>query len=276
MQTVKTRPSTEGYFFIKASAPAFDIYSLNKRKSVLLITAHGEADPADSAPRRPPRMGSPEPRRFAVPAGMVGSDFDSSRASVLRPAAHQFTPHVALTHFSEHAAGLAKEKESTLRLILQGRAVAFETYPPGRTQTDYVLDDVTVSGGGQYGNQLWKRKDLIKAFLLEAELLRVSEAASRALLLQHLGHPHSVMLTVPDVLMVTGSTTLSEVLQHPLVQGLYSRVFCSFCRSLAGQAHPTHHVTRKLGVALGQGEMEAIEARVVKNLREIGLVGAKA
>jgi hypothetical protein len=267
----KTKSSSEGHFFIKESRRGFDLYILDKKKSTLLITAHGAANAAQGhtmphvVPLLPPRIGV---RPKYVPPGMVTQGLDRTRPSIKVPTEHHFAPTAALTYFNDHDTTLASEHDSTLRRILQARAIGLETYMPNRVQTDYDLGDVSLHGQSFAGIKM-SRKDFIKAVLLEAEFLREPVIANQILLGMNQANPFGVVVAVPDILMVTGSIALSEVLHDPSIKN-YTRVFCSFCRRVHGVTPMIRqHAENKTGI-VSEPTQDSVEQRVLKNMREIG------
>lgn len=184
------------------------------------------------------------------------------------PSEHHFAPAAALTYFNDHDTTLASESDSTLRRILQARAIGRETYAPGRNQTDYDLGDVS-SHQQSFAGRRMPRKDFIKAILLEAEFLREPLTANQILLGLNQANPFGVAVAVPDILMITGSIRLSQVLSDPLIKS-YTRIFCSFCRRVHG-ATPRirQHAENKTGI-VSDATKDAIEQRVLQNLKEMG------
>ncbi|KWC18228.1 hypothetical protein WL48_03230 [Burkholderia ubonensis] len=272
----ETKKSTDGHFFIKKSTQFFDLYSLDKEKHVLLITAHGAADAASEGasahlpPPLPPRP-SRDPSSISsnpLESRMVGRTLDPARPSVKVPAAEHFMPSIPITYFNDHNTGLISEGDSTLRRILQGRAIGHETYPPNRNQTNYQLGSVSQHSKSFSGHEM-PRKDFIKAVMLEGEFIRDDSGAMQSLADLEARNKGLVMVSVPDVLMVTGRTTLKDVLADDFVKS-YTKVFCSFCRSVRGAAIPSEGAHAP-GVEGATGyDRRKIEEKVIRNLKDLG------
>jgi hypothetical protein len=269
MPKVNTRKTSEGHFFIKNSTPFFDTYSLNTQKSVLLITAHGNTQLGDEEPLYQNTGHLGEPVSAARPRGIV-EDWGANRPSVMFPAARHFSPKVPVTFFNEHGTILKSEKDSTMRRILQVRAIGCETYPPGRSQSDYDLYDVS-KRSKSFAGTMMPRKDFIKAIMLEALFLRESTDALKTIMDLNIQYPHKIVSMVPDILMVTGKTTLNDVLRHPDNQN-YLTVFCEFCRPVYDHTVPVARTAARAPEIAGilDSRHADIESRVLRNLQEIG------
>lgn len=216
------------------------------KRNILLITAHGGYTPSPKLggslhSQNPQNNGSLFTRfvnHIRYPTKQLSQHIKPSydavnqnmnnRISRIKRSKYTFYPHCATAFFVQHDEKLASKRDSTLRRIIQARAIAKELYPPNREIIDYNLSDVS-DMKQKFGGIEMKRRDFIKAILMEAILLRKDPLVLETLYAMHSTWKDKVLIAVPDILMVTNSTSLKSILNDERNKH-YTNVFCSFCR----------------------------------------------